>query len=142
MSTIESITGSEMDRRKFITRTAVGLGGALVVGIELSPGTVWANNDLVAATAGGSFGVYVTVNPDETITLVCPGSEMDQGIATSLLLHLIAEARRLEVYTLFLQAVHHGPAQPLYSRLGFQTAFVRAWYLPDVPGGIWTRRER
>jgi ribosomal protein S18 acetylase RimI-like enzyme len=65
-----------------------------------------------------------------------------QGIATSLLLHLFGEARRLKVHTLFLQAVHQGPAQPLYQRLGFQTAFVRAWYLPDAPGGIWSRSER
>ena len=91
MSTIEQSTGTGMDRRTFITRTAIGVGGALVVGIELSPGTSWASADLTAATAGGSFGVYVTINPDETITLVCPGSEMGQGIATALPMILAEE---------------------------------------------------
>ena len=91
MSTIEQSVGNGMDRRSFITRTAIGVGGALVVGIELSPGTSWASADLTAATAGGSFGVYVTINPDETITLVCPGSEMGQGIATALPMILAEE---------------------------------------------------
>ena len=61
-----------------------------------------------------------------------------QDVATTLLLHLIADAERLHVHSLFLQAVHHGPAQPLYQRVGFRTDFVREWYLPDAPGGIWS----
>lgn len=61
-----------------------------------------------------------------------------QGIATTLLLRLIEDAARLGVHTLYLQAVHHGPAQPLYARLGFRTHWLRGWYLPDAPGGIWS----
>jgi GNAT superfamily N-acetyltransferase len=61
-----------------------------------------------------------------------------RGVAQSLLLWLIDDARRLGVHTLFLQAVDHGPAQPLYERVGFRTRFVRAWYLPQPPGGIWS----
>ncbi|MFZ9015928.1 MAG: molybdopterin cofactor-binding domain-containing protein, partial [Ilumatobacteraceae bacterium] len=73
-----------MNRRQFITRTAVGVGGALVVGIELSPGVAWADPAVTAITGGGSLGVYVTIGADDVVTLVCPGSEMGQGITTSL----------------------------------------------------------
>ena len=34
-------TSGTIARRTFLTRTAVGVGGALVVGIELAPGTPW-----------------------------------------------------------------------------------------------------
>jgi hypothetical protein len=39
---------------------------------------------------------------------------------------------------LMLQTLHHGPAQPIYERAGFRTHFVRNWYLPAAPGGIWS----
>jgi isoquinoline 1-oxidoreductase beta subunit len=78
-----SLTGP-LSRRQFITRTAVGVGGALVVGIELSPGVAWADPSVAEITAGGSLGVYVAIAADNSVTLVCPGSEMGQGITTSL----------------------------------------------------------
>lgn len=61
-----------------------------------------------------------------------------QGVATTLLLHLLVVARQLGLAQLILQAVHHGPAQPIYERVGFRTCFVRDWYLPEDPGGIWS----
>jgi GNAT superfamily N-acetyltransferase len=63
-----------------------------------------------------------------------------RGIAATLLLRLIQDATALGIHTLFLQAVEQGPAQPLYERIGFRTQFVRAWFLPQAPGGIWSRR--
>jgi GNAT superfamily N-acetyltransferase len=61
-----------------------------------------------------------------------------RGIAAALLQRLIYDSSLLGNHILFLQAVHHGPAQPLYERMGFRTHFVRDWYLPDAPGGIWS----
>jgi ribosomal protein S18 acetylase RimI-like enzyme len=61
-----------------------------------------------------------------------------RGVATAMLRHLAADAARLGVALLFLQAVHHGPAQPVYERVGFRTLFLRQWYLPQPPGGIWS----
>jgi GNAT superfamily N-acetyltransferase len=63
-----------------------------------------------------------------------------RGVAATLLLRLISDATRLGIHTLFLQAVQDGPAQPLYQRVGFRTQFVRAWFLPHAPGGIWSTR--
>lgn len=91
MTLLDQPSTSAFDRRSFITRTAVGVGGALVVGVELEPGISWASDTVNATTAGGSIGVYVTINPDETIQLVCPGSEMGQGIMTSLPMILAEE---------------------------------------------------
>jgi len=61
-----------------------------------------------------------------------------QGVASALLLNLLAVARQLGLQQLMLQTLHHGPAQPIYERTGFHTHFVRNWYLPAAPGGIWS----
>jgi GNAT superfamily N-acetyltransferase len=60
------------------------------------------------------------------------------GVGMAMLQRVIDDAAALGVHSLFLQAVHQGPAQPLYMRAGFRTAFLRAWYLPGAPGGIWS----
>ncbi|MFM1752868.1 MAG: hypothetical protein RL119_1830, partial [Actinomycetota bacterium] len=75
---------AELSRRKFLTRTAWAAGGALVIGYELAPGVRWANAAVTETTAGGSFGVYVSIAADNSVTLVCPGAEMGQGISTAL----------------------------------------------------------
>jgi GNAT superfamily N-acetyltransferase len=61
-----------------------------------------------------------------------------QGVATALLLNLLTIARQAEITQLLLQTLHHGPAQPIYERVGFHTRFVRDWYLLKAPGGIWS----
>lgn len=84
---------AEISRRKFLTRTAWAAGGALVIGYELAPGVRWANAAIAETTAGGSFGVYVSIAADNTVTLVCPGSEMGQGISTALPMILAEEMK-------------------------------------------------
>lgn len=61
-----------------------------------------------------------------------------RGIATALLHHLIDVARPLGLTHLILQTRHRGPAQPIYERVGFRVRFVRDWYLPEAPKGIWS----
>lgn len=85
------IMNSGLSRRTFLTRTAWAAGGALVIGFELAPGVKWANAAVSELTAGGNFGVYVSIAPDNTVTLVCPGSEMGQGISTALPMILAEE---------------------------------------------------
>ncbi|MEI8002055.1 MAG: molybdopterin cofactor-binding domain-containing protein [Actinomycetes bacterium] len=75
--------GKAVSRRGFIT-SALGTGGALVVGMQLAPGLKFLEQVAGAATAGGPLGVYVTIGADETITLTCPNSEMGQGTSTAL----------------------------------------------------------
>ena len=61
-----------------------------------------------------------------------------QGVATALLQHTVKVARTLGLARLMLQTLHHGPAQPIYERIGFRPHFVRDWYLPGAPKGIWS----
>lgn len=61
-----------------------------------------------------------------------------RGIATTLLHYLLYVARQLELTSLILQTRHRGPAQPIYERVGFRVRFVRDWYLPEAPRGIWS----
>jgi len=78
-----------VSRRGFL-KSMLGAGGALVVGIELFPGTPWTDAVAGAVTAGGSIGVYITIGADESITLTYPGAEMGQGASTGLA-QIIAE---------------------------------------------------
>jgi isoquinoline 1-oxidoreductase beta subunit len=114
--------GPALSRRQFLTRSAITIGGALVVGIELDKGIAWASPATTAATAGGPVGVYVTVNPDETITLVCPGSEMGQGIATALPM-ILAEELMVDWESV---RVHLAEANAVYNRP-----------IKDATTGIW-----
>ncbi|MGA0895029.1 MAG: molybdopterin cofactor-binding domain-containing protein [Ilumatobacteraceae bacterium] len=78
--TTDTTEAHGMDRRTFLTRTTLGVGGALVMGIELAGADI---ADAAGAT-GGSMGVYVTIGADESVTLTCPGAEMGQGISTAM----------------------------------------------------------
>jgi ribosomal protein S18 acetylase RimI-like enzyme len=65
-------------------------------------------------------------------------AQRGRGVAHALLQNLVAVAHRLGLARLMLQTLHHGPAQPLYERVGFRTHFIRDWYLPEAPKGIWS----
>jgi len=80
---VERAIRKPVSRRGFLT-SVLGASGALVVGMELVPGLKWLDVDAAALTGDGSLGVYVTIAPDETITLTCPSAEMGQGVTTAL----------------------------------------------------------
>lgn len=74
-----------IDRRTFITRSALGVGGALVVGIQLDSFDPFTGDARAEGAASDQVvNAYVTVGTDESITLTCPGAEMGQGISTAL----------------------------------------------------------
>ena len=85
MGHLESID-SEISRRKFIVAGLSAAGGlALAVGM---PGLASAR-PLGAApwsseqTAANEVNVWIVIDPDETVTIRIPHSEMGQGAATS-----------------------------------------------------------
>jgi isoquinoline 1-oxidoreductase beta subunit len=80
MSGIESLAERQVSRKRFITSGLVG--GALLLGLDL---TVSPRKAAAAGTAaGGKVTVYVRVNPDETVTIMAPNSEMGQGTSSAL----------------------------------------------------------
>jgi len=86
----ETRGGRAVSRRGFL-KSALGAGGALVVGFELVPGLKWTELAAAQITGGGSLGVYVTIGADNTVTLTCPTAEMGQGVATALPMILAEE---------------------------------------------------
>lgn len=85
------------NRRTFLTRTLAGVGGTLIMGIDLGPrGVLAAVTDTGAPLANAELtptvmGPYVTIAADGSITLTCPGAEMGQGISTALPMILAEE---------------------------------------------------
>ena len=84
----DGFSTKEFSRRGFLT-SALGAGGALVVGLQLAPGLGFLER-AGATGAGGTLGVYVTVGADGSITITCPNAEMGQGTSTALPM-LVAE---------------------------------------------------
>ncbi len=84
----DGFSTKEFSRRGFLT-SALGAGGALVVGMQLAPGLGLLER-AGATGAGGVLGVYVTIGADGSITLTCPNAEMGQGTSTALPM-LVAE---------------------------------------------------
>ncbi|MFM8943997.1 MAG: molybdopterin cofactor-binding domain-containing protein [Actinomycetota bacterium] len=77
MSALEEQGNLDLTRRQF-------LGSATVAGALVIAAPVVASRRAEAAGAGGTVTVFVTVNPDESVTIVCPNSEMGQGTSTAL----------------------------------------------------------
>ena len=77
MSALEEKGTFDLTRRQF-------LGTATVAGALVVAAPVVTARRAEAAGAGGQVTVYVTINPDETVTIVCPNSEMGQGTSTAL----------------------------------------------------------
>lgn len=96
-STATSLLRSSINRRTFLTRTLAGVGGTLIMGIDLGPRRVLASVVDTGAPVEAAeltqalMGPYVTIGTDNSITLTCPGAEMGQGISTALPMILAEE---------------------------------------------------
>jgi len=71
---------SQLNRRSFLKATASA--GALLMTIPLYPRIALAS-DKVMKSAGGQWSVYVTIHPDNTVTMVSPIMEMGQFMRTT-----------------------------------------------------------
>jgi isoquinoline 1-oxidoreductase beta subunit len=80
MTAVQPFVERPISRKKFITSGLVG--GAFILGLDfaVSPRRAAA----AGLAAGGQVTVYIRVNPDETITIVAPNSEMGQGTSSAL----------------------------------------------------------
>lgn len=94
---ISSALRTGINRRTFLTRTLAGVGGTLIMGIDLAPRRLLASVADTGAPIEASeltqalMGPYVTIGADNSITLTCPGAEMGQGISTALPMILAEE---------------------------------------------------
>src|SRR5256885_9652773 len=76
-------TTKKLDRRSFIKVSALA-GGGIMIGLYTEP-------DLLSQQRGGpppatpvNPGTYITVNPDNTFTIIAKNPETGQGIRTAL----------------------------------------------------------
>jgi len=80
---------TDLNRRAFLRVSAVA-GGGLALTMTLPEMALAAQPAMPGATGGAMLGAFVTINPDNTITIVGKNPEIGQGIKTMLPM-LIAE---------------------------------------------------
>lgn len=99
-------------RRTFLIGTAA-IAGGLAVGAYAYRRPP--ENPLVARADDGEavFNPYLTIAPDETITIFAPRAEMGQGVSTTLAA-LVAEELDVSLETV---VVEHGPASEAYANI-------------------------
>lgn len=116
MSALENAVSKPISRKRFLTSGLVG--GALLLGIDVAVSERRAR----AAGAGGQVTVYVRVNPDETVTIVAPNSEMGQG-TSSALPQIVAEELMVDWSKVRMELA------------GASTAFANPMFRAQVTGG-------
>jgi len=73
----------QLDRRSFIKFTALA-GGGLMVGVYAEPEIFAQQRGGAAAPAPVNPNVYITVNPDNTFTVIAKNPETGQGMRNAL----------------------------------------------------------
>src|SRR5215471_13623123 len=76
-------TKTKLDRRSFIKFSALA-GGGLLVGVYAEPEIFAQRGGPGAAPAPVNPNVYITVNPDNTFTLIAKNPETGQGMRNAL----------------------------------------------------------
>jgi len=119
-----------MKRSTFVA-TGAAASGALVLGFEISPSGRLAPLGADAATT--RLVGFVTIAPDETVTIVQPQAEMGQGVQTSIPM-LIAEEldcdwNRVRVESFpTIDKIYNNPAFGIMGTGG--SSSVRGWFMP------------
>jgi isoquinoline 1-oxidoreductase subunit beta len=127
-----------MKRSTFVA-TGAAAGGALVLGFEFTPSGRTASFADAATTRLVGF---VTIAPDETITIVQPQAEMGQGVQTSIPM-LVAEELdcdwsrvRVESFPA-IDKIYNNPAFGIMGTGG--SSSVRGWFMPARKVGAQAR---
>ena len=79
-----------MDRRHFITVSALA-GGGLLIGMHVRLGELDAAEPLAASAADFAPNVFISISSSGAVSLIAPNSEMGQGVKTSLPMILAEE---------------------------------------------------
>ena len=127
-----------MKRSTFVA-TGAATGGALVLGFEFAPsGRITSFADAATTRLVG----FVTIAPDETITIVQPQAEMGQGVQTSIPM-LVAEELdcdwsrvRVESFPA-IDKIYNNPAFGIMGTGG--SSSVRGWFMPARKVGAQAR---
>ena len=133
----------KLSRREFL-KVSGAMGGGLLIGIQLSgcdekPATTASSDSDISATTEFNPNVWLTIAPDDSITIRVASSEMGQGVMTSLPM-LIAE--ELDADWSKVQAefapVNPAFANPIFGRqqTGGSTAIRGYWDLLREAGAI------
>src|SRR5687768_4179956 len=80
---------TEVSRREFLKGTAA-LGFTVAI-TSSGAGMLLSANNARAQAGGSPISVWLTIHPDDTITIYTPGAEMGQGSMTSVPLMLAEE---------------------------------------------------
>src|SRR5689334_16238642 len=94
-------------RRQFLQISAVS-GGGLLASLSL-PGIARAAANGAAATEPVALGVFIRINPDNTVTIGARGTEIGQGVRTSLPM-LIAEELEVRWDQVRVEQLNYGIA--------------------------------
>ncbi len=121
-----------VSRRFFLSATAA-MGGGLMVGISFS--------NTALAAAGSTVNVWVTIAPDESVTILSSGAEMGQGVLSSMP-QIIAEELLVDWTKVKTGAAPSGsqylnPVTHSQSTGGSNN--IRSWFKPLLTIGAATR---
>ncbi len=74
----------KINRRRFLLGTTVVGGGLLIVYATTRPSKHFVANDTLAENGQSFLTTWLRIDPDNTVTVLVPHSEMGQGVLTSL----------------------------------------------------------
>ncbi|MEI7889209.1 MAG: molybdopterin cofactor-binding domain-containing protein [Actinomycetes bacterium] len=72
---LERVADAPLSRRQFMGGV---VGGALILAVPFGTGAA------EAAGSGGRIGAWIMIGADETVTIICPSTEMGQGVSSAL----------------------------------------------------------
>jgi isoquinoline 1-oxidoreductase beta subunit len=128
-------------RREFM-RISAALGGGLLIGIQLdNRARADAADAATAAAADGMFtpNVWLTITPDDVVSIRVASSEMGQGVMTALPM-LIAEELDADWDTVRAEFAPINPAyaNPIFGRqqTGGSTAIRGYWHTLREAGAV------
>jgi len=118
---LEKVIDASVSRRQFVGGM---VGGAFVLAVPFTTGTA------KAAASGGNIGTWISIGTDELVTIICPSTEMGQGVSSALP-QIVAEELMVDWSKVKMQL---GDAKPAFTNRLFGSqgtagsTSIRAYY--------------